>query len=119
MPEWSFLTSHARVLLCIAHDPGLRLRDIAVRLGITERTAHGVLTDLVQAGYVTKTKDGRRNHYQIQVHLPLPEPGTREPSIGELLAVLLGDTPGLPRVPADGPARPRPSAWPGPGSHAR
>jgi hypothetical protein len=81
---------------CIAHDPGLRLRDIAVRLGITERTAHGVLTDLVQAGYVTKTKDGRRNHYQIQAHLPLPEPGTREPSIGELLAVLLGDTPGLP-----------------------
>ena len=119
MPEWGFLTSHARVLLCIAHDPGLRLRDIAVRLGITERTAHGVLTDLVQAGYVTKTKDGRRNHYQIQAHLPLPEPGTREPSIGELLAVLLGDTPGLTRVPADGPARPRPSAWPGPGSHAR
>jgi hypothetical protein len=59
MPEWSFLTSHARVLLCIAHDPGLRLRDIAVRLDITERTAPGVLTDLVQAGYVTKTKDGR------------------------------------------------------------
>jgi IclR helix-turn-helix domain len=79
----------------------LRLRDIAVRLGITERTAHGVLTDLVQAGYVTKTKDGRRNHYQIQVHLPLPEPGTREPSIGELLAVLLGDTPGI-----AGPAAP-------------
>jgi hypothetical protein len=49
----------------------------------------------------------------------LPEPGTREPSIGELLAVLLGDTPGLPQVPADGPAPPRPSAWPGPGSHAR
>jgi hypothetical protein len=101
MPEWSFLTSHARVLLCIAHDPGLRLRDIAVRLGITERTAHGVLTDLVQAGYVTKTKDGRRNRYQIQAHLPLPEPGTREPSIGELLAVLLGDTPGI-----AGPAAP-------------
>jgi hypothetical protein len=95
MPEWSFLTSHARVLLCIAHDPGLRLRDIAGNLSITERTAHGVLTDLVQAGYVTKAKDGRRNHYQIQAHLPLPEPGTREPSIGELLAVLLGDTPGL------------------------
>jgi MarR family len=95
MPEWSFLTSHARVLLCIAHDPGLRLRDIAVRLGITERTAHGVLTDLVQTGYVTKTKDGRRNHYQIQAHLPLPEPGTREPSIGELVAVLLGDAPGI------------------------
>jgi MarR-like DNA-binding transcriptional regulator SgrR of sgrS sRNA len=97
MPGWSFLTSHARVLLCIGHDPGLRLRDIAARLGITERTAHGILTDLVRAGYVTRTKDGRRNRYQIQAHLPLPEPGTREPSIGELLAVLLGDTPGTGR----------------------
>ncbi len=105
MPEWSFLTSHARVLLRIAHDPGLRLRDIAARLGITERTAHGVLTDLVQAGYVTRTKDGRRNRYQVHTHLPLPEPGTREPSIGELLAVLLGDTPGMagPAGPADVP----------------
>jgi hypothetical protein len=91
MPEWSFLTNHARVLLCIAHDPGLRLRDIAARLGITERSAHGIVTDLAAAGYVVKQKDGRRNHYQIQAHLPLPEPGTREPAIGEVLAVLLGD----------------------------
>src|SRR5258706_10062969 len=110
MPEWSFLTSHARVLLCIAHDPGLRLRDIAVRLGITERTAHGVLTDLVRAGYVTKAKDGRRNRYQIQAHLPLPEPGTREPSIGELLAVLLGDTPGIAGPAAPGAADPKPNS---------
>ena len=96
MPDWSFLTNHARVLLCIARDPGLRLRDIAAGLGITERTAHGIVADLTAAGYVMKTKDGRRNSYQIQAHLPLPEPGTRAPAIGDVLAVLLGDFGGIP-----------------------
>ena len=95
MADWGFLTTHARVLLCIAHDPGARLRDIAASLGITERTAHGIVTDLTEAGYVVKQKDGRRNRYQIQAHLPLPEPGTREPAVGEVLAVLLGSTDGL------------------------
>jgi MarR family len=93
--DWSFLTNHARVLVCIAHDPGARLRDIAASLGITERTAHGIITDLAGAGYVVKRKDGRRNSYQIRAHLPLPEPGTREPAVGEVLAVLLGNTDGL------------------------
>ncbi len=90
MADWGFLTNHARVLVCIAHDPGARLRDIAARLGITERSAHGIVTDLAEAGYVVKQKDGRRNRYQIQAHLPLPEPGTREPAVGEVLALLLG-----------------------------
>jgi len=89
--DWSFLTNHARVLLCIAHDPGARLRDIAASLGITERSAHGIVTDLVRAGYVVKQRDGRRNRYQIQADLPLPEPGTQAPAIGEVLALLLGD----------------------------
>jgi MarR family len=93
--DWGFLTNHARVLVCIAHDPGVRLRDIAARLGITERSAHGIITDLAEVGYVVKQKDGRRNRYRIQAHLPLPEPGTREPAVGEVLAVLLGDTDGL------------------------
>jgi len=93
--DWSFLTNHARVLLCIAHDPGVRLRDIAAILGITERRAHGIITDLAEAGYVVKQKDGRRNRYEIQASLPLPEPGTREPAVGEVLAVLLGSTNGL------------------------
>jgi len=75
MANWGFLTSHARVLLCIAHDPGTRLRDIAARLDITERSAHGIITDLTAAGYLVKQKDGRRNRYQIQAHLPLPEAG--------------------------------------------
>ena len=89
MAEWSFLTNHARVLLCVAHDPGARLRDIAASLGITERSAHGILTDLSKAGYVLKQRDGRRNRYQIQAHLPLREPPGREVAIGEVLALLL------------------------------
>ena len=95
MADWSFLTTHARVLVCIAHDPGARLRDIAATLGITERTARAIVTDLASAGYVIRHKDGRRNRYQIQAHLPLAEPGTREPAVGEVLAVLLGNADGL------------------------
>ena len=88
--SWSFLTNHARVLLCIAHDPGARLRDIAASLGITERRAHGIIADLAEAGYVITQKDGRRNRYQIQAHLPLPGTGSRERTIGEILALLVG-----------------------------
>jgi len=88
--DWNFLTNHARVLLCIAHDPGVRLRDIAVRTGVTERTAYGIVTDLTAAGYVVKHKDGRRNRYQIQAHLPLPETDSRERTIGHILALLAG-----------------------------
>ena len=88
--SWGFLTNHARVLLCIARDPGVRLRDIAARTGVTERTAYGIVTDLTEAGYVVKHKDGRRNRYQIQAHLPLPETDSRERTIGEILALLTG-----------------------------
>jgi DNA-binding MarR family transcriptional regulator len=89
--SWSFLTNHARVLLRIAQDPGARLRDIAASLGITERSAFSIVTDLTVAGYVVKHKDGRRNRYQVQAHLPLPDPVTREPAIGDVLAVLAGE----------------------------
>jgi hypothetical protein len=92
MESWGFLTNHARVLLRIAQDPGARLRDIAAALSITERSAHSIVTDLTAAGYVLKHKDGRRNRYQIQAQLPLPEPGSREPAIGDVLAVLIGDS---------------------------
>ena len=88
--NWSLPTSHARVLMCIAHDPGARLRDIAAGLGITERSAYGIVTELAEAGYVVKQKDGRRNRYQIQAHLPLPEPTSRERTVGEILALLAG-----------------------------
>ena len=80
MANWGFLTSHARVLLC----------DIAASLGITERSAYGIVTDLAKAGYLVKRKDGRRNRYQIQAHLPLPEPTRREHTVGEVLALLAG-----------------------------
>jgi hypothetical protein len=88
--NWTFLTNHARVLLCIAHDPGVRLREIAASLGITERSAYGIVADLAEAGYVVKQKNGRRNRYQIQAHLPLPEPTRRESTVGEVLALLAG-----------------------------
>jgi len=87
---WTFLTNHARVLLCIAHDPGVRLRDIAASLDITERGAYGIVTDLAEAGYIVKQKNGRRNRYQIQAHLPLPEPTSQERTVGEVLALLTG-----------------------------
>ena len=90
MANWGFPTSHARVLMCIAHDPGARLRDIAAGLGITERSAYSIVTELAEAGYVVKQKDGRRNRYQIQAHLPLPEPTSRERTVGEILALLAG-----------------------------
>jgi DNA-binding Lrp family transcriptional regulator len=90
MGRWSFLTNHARVLLCIADDPGVRLRDIAAAVGITERSAHDIVTDLVDDGYVIKDKAGRRNRYRIQEHLPLRDPISQEPTIGEMLDLLVG-----------------------------
>jgi DNA-binding IclR family transcriptional regulator len=90
MASWTFLTNHAQVLLCVARDPGVRLRDIAAGLDITERSAFGIITDLVQAGYVVKEKDGRRNRYRIQAHLPLPESVARERTVGEVLTLLTG-----------------------------
>ena len=89
MAHWSFLTNHARALLVIAHDPGVRLRDIAATLDITERSAYALVTELAKAGYVVKEKDGRRNHYEIQTHLPLGEPVGRKRTIGEVLDLLV------------------------------
>ncbi len=89
MARWSFLTNHARVLVCIAHDPGVRLREIAAALEITERSAFGIVNELTEAGYVVKEKDGRRNRYQIQGHLPLRDAVARERTIGEILDILV------------------------------
>ena len=89
MAQWSFLTNHARAMLCIAHDPGLRLRDMADALGITERSAYAIVADLTRAGYVLKERDGRRNRYSIQRHMPLPDPTGRERTVGEVLNLLV------------------------------
>jgi MarR family protein len=107
MASWTFLTNHARVLLCVAHDPGVRLRDIAATLNITERSAFGIITDLVEAGYVVKEKEGRRNRYHIQAHLPLPELASPDQaSVGEVLALLTstGATQSLAKSPIESPA---------------
>ena len=101
MAGWSFLTTHARVLLLVARDPGVRLRDIAASLDITERSAFGIISDLVEGGYVVKEKDGRRNRYHIQAHLPLPEPTARERTVGEVLALLAGTDATVTGEPAD------------------
>jgi hypothetical protein len=85
---WGFLTNHARVLFCIAHDPGVRLRDIGDRVGITERAAHRIVTELATAGYITRTRTGRRNQYTIDPDRTLPDPVADEQSIGELLGLL-------------------------------
>lgn len=85
---WSLLSNHGRALLCLAEDPEMRLRDLGERLGITERRAFDLVNDLAVAGYVIKEKDGRRNRYHVQDHLPLPEaPGDR--TLGDILAALL------------------------------
>ncbi len=86
--NWSFLTNHARALLFMASEPEARLRDLAAALDVTERTAFAIVTDLTQAGYVVKEKEGRRNRYSIQAHLPLRDAISRERTIGEVLAVL-------------------------------
>jgi MarR family len=88
--SWSFLTNHALVLLCIAHDPGSRLREIGEAVGITERAAHRIVSELAAAGYISRERNGRRNHYAIQSHLPLPDPLARERKIGDLLDILAG-----------------------------
>jgi hypothetical protein len=88
-PSWTFLTNHAQVLVCIAHDAGIRLRDIGERVGITERAAHRIVAELATAGYITRRRDGRRNHYTINAHFPLPDPIAREQNVGELLEILV------------------------------
>src|SRR5205807_2296314 len=91
-PTWSFLTNHTGVLLCIANDPGIRLREIGDTIGITERAAHRIVGELADAGYLTRQRNGRRNHYEIQTHLRLPDPLARGKKVGDLLAIVGAQT---------------------------
>ena len=88
MAQWTLLSTHGRVLQCIARDPQVRLRDIAVEVGVTERSVFGIVSDLADDGYVVKEREGRRNRYEIQPTLPLPESPDRAEVIGAVLKVL-------------------------------
>ena len=88
MSRWTFLTNHAHTLICIARDPGLRLRDVAERVGVTERAAQRIVSDLVDAGYLERRRDGRRNTYRVRADRPLRHPVEHGHDIGEILAVL-------------------------------
>jgi Mn-dependent DtxR family transcriptional regulator len=90
---WRFVTNHAHVLEYIYADPGARLRDIAASVGITERTAAHIVNDLEAAGYLSKTRDGRRNRYEVHGELPLRHPRHRHRTVGDLITFLeTGDT---------------------------
>jgi DNA-binding MarR family transcriptional regulator len=93
---WDFLTNHAHVLMCVAHDPGIRLRDIAAAVGITERAAHRILSQLVEEGYVLRERRGRRNRYEVVAGRPMRHPLVQELEVGELLEVLVSSTAGAP-----------------------
>ncbi|WP_042422801.1 MarR family transcriptional regulator [Streptacidiphilus anmyonensis] len=110
---WTFLTNHARVLVQISRDPGVRVRDIALRCLLTERAVQRIITDLEQGGYLTHTRVGRTNHYQVTAAAPLRHPADAGPSVADLLA-LLSDHSG-----SDGHAHPGPGghAHPGPDGH--
>ena len=90
---WDFLTNHAHVLTCVAHDPGIRVRDIAAAVGITERAAHRILSELVEEGYVERQRTGRRNRYRVVAEAPLRHPLVQERQVGDLLDVLLKSAP--------------------------
>jgi DNA-binding MarR family transcriptional regulator len=86
--NWHFLTNHAQVLLCIENNPDVRMRDIAERVGVTERAAQRITNDLVDAGYLTRERIGRRNRYRINRKAHMRHPAQQEHLIGELLGLL-------------------------------
>lgn len=86
--SWTFLTNHAHVLLCLSRDPNMRLRDLAERIGITERAVHRIIGELVEAGYLAVDKDGRRNHYIVHGELPLRHPVEAHAHISDLIRLL-------------------------------
>lgn len=89
-PSWTFLTNHARVLLCLAEEPDLRLRDAAERIGITERAVQRIVTDLEDAGIVVRAREGRRNRYTINEEARLRHPNEAHSTVGDLLRLALG-----------------------------
>ena len=89
MPRFSFLTNHGLALLCIAEDPSARMRDIAAKVGITERAAQRIVSDLVEAGYIDRARNGRRNDYTVRLDLQIGLPDQRDLDLGALIQVLV------------------------------
>jgi DNA-binding IclR family transcriptional regulator len=86
--SWHFLSNHTQVLLCLQRDPNSRFRDIAQRVGITERAAQRIVGDLIETGYVERERVGRRNHYRINTDAAMRHPAQEGHEIGELLKIL-------------------------------
>jgi DNA-binding IclR family transcriptional regulator len=81
---WKFITNHAQVLLCVAHDPEIRLREIAEACGITERASHRIIADLEEAGYISRERVGRRNRYQFHPEVEMRHPRLGHPRLGHI-----------------------------------
>ena len=97
MPDWTFLTNHAHVLLALTRDPEARLRDVAGLVGITERAAQRIVAELEAGGYLTRTRDGRRNRYTLHPELPLRHPIEAHRRVADLVALGGGPGPNAPR----------------------
>jgi DNA-binding Lrp family transcriptional regulator len=97
VPPFSLLTNHGLALLCIAEDPRSRMRDIATRVGITERAAQRIVADLVEAGYVDRKRIGRRNEYAVRLDLPIALPTNGDVDLNTLFGVLLPSAPSAQR----------------------
>lgn len=94
IPDWTLLSNHGHVLVCIARDPDVKIREVAAAVGLTDRAVHGIITDLVEAGFVDKHRLGRRNHYEVHPEAPLRHPIEQDHHVGELLAAVALDDPG-------------------------
>ena len=90
---WTFLTNHTHVLFCIARDPEVRMREVAEAVGVTERAVQRIVSELEEAGYLTRERDGRRNRYQVRASLPLRHPIEQHCNVGDVIAVLSGERP--------------------------
>ena len=88
---WTFLTNHSHVLLCLSAEPELSLREVSLKVGITERSVQRIVGELEAAGYLSRSREGRRNRYEITGSLPLRHPLERHTRIGDLIALILED----------------------------
>lgn len=89
---WTFLTNHSHVLLCIAKDPSIRMRDVAEQVGVTERAVQRIVSELEEAGYLHRERDGRQNRYEVRSNLPFRHPVERDCEVSALIKIVLDAT---------------------------